>query len=59
MASEAGIIFCIAGGVLLFKQQKEKKRLQNIWNLLTVDGTIIHKQLLKENVGNGQSIKEK
>lgn len=59
MASEAGIIFCIAGGILLFKQQKEKKRLQSIWNLLTVDGTIIHKQLLEENVGNEQSIKEK
>lgn len=38
-----------------YLQKKEIRNQQNIWNLLTVDGKIVHKQLLEvveNNVDN-------
>lgn len=48
MSSQIGFLGIIVGCIMLFIQQRETKKLQAIWNLLTVDGTIIHKQLLEK-----------
>ena len=48
MNSQIGFLGIIVGCIILFFQQRETKKLQAIWNLLTVDGTIIHKQLLEK-----------
>ena len=44
-----------AGCIVHYLQKKEIRNQQNIWNLLTVDGKIVHKQLLEvveNNVDN-------
>ena len=47
MFSELGFIGMAVGGIMLFLKQMESKKQLAIWNLLTVDGAIIHKQLLE------------
>lgn len=56
MNSQIGFLGIIVGCIMFFIQQKETKKLQAIWNLLTVDGTIIHKQLLEKVKDDGKNL---
>lgn len=46
-SSQLGFLGIATGCIVRYFQKKEIKKQQNIWNLLTVDGKIIHKQLLE------------
>lgn len=55
MFSPIGLLGIAAGCIVHYLQKKEIRNQQNIWNLLTVDGKIVHKQLLEvveNNVDN-------
>ena len=46
-SSQLGFLGIAAGCIVHYLQKKEIKKQQNMWNLLTVDGKIVHKQLLE------------